>query len=485
MIILANFFGISPVIDVKIGNNTSLTVEGDYLIATDYFRPPGVPTVGTVLSNPNGKVPRNRNLAEPNDITEQKVTRIGYRLEHKFSDNWLLRNAFAYNYRDYYDKLHLPSGLEADGRTLNRFYREYEFDSTAYSLTTNAIGKFSMGLTKHELLMGIDINRFENKTPSFRGTAGSPIDIFNPVYGQPIPVLTGDNFSDTTITKSLGIYLQDQITFTEQLKFVLGVRFDTFDQTYENFTANTESSSSDSAFSPRFGIIYQPIPTVSIYGSYISSFAPAYGAFLFDGALNNSFEPQQGGQFEIGVKTDFSDQLSATLAFYDIILRNVLTEDPNNPGFQIQTGEQNSQGFEFSLTGEILPGWNIIAGYAYTNAKITQDNTYPVGNQLPNTPYNSFNLWTTYELQEGDLQGLGFGLGFFYMGDRQGDLSNTYTVPIYFRTDAAIFYNRDQFRVALNFRNLFDIEYFEYGVNSTRVQYGQPFTVLGSLSWKF
>lgn len=137
------------------------------------------------------------------------------------------------------------------------------------------------------------------------------------------------------------------------------------------------------------------------------------------------------------------------------------------------------------MTGQILPGWNIIAGYAYTDARITEDNTFEVGNQLPNTPYHSFNLWTTYEIQQGDLQGLGFGLGLFFVGDRAGDLENNYDVPSYLRTDAAIFYNRDRFRVALNFRNLFDIEYFEYAVNSTRVNYGQPFTIQGTVSWEF
>jgi iron complex outermembrane recepter protein len=41
-------------------------------------------------------------------------------------------------------------------------------------------------------------------------------------------------------------------------------------------------------------------------------------------------------------------------------------------------------------------------------------------------------------------------------GDRTGDLDNTFVLPNYFRTDAAIFYNRDRFKAALNFNNLFD-----------------------------
>jgi iron complex outermembrane recepter protein len=170
---------------------------------------------------------------------------------------------------------------------------------------------------------------------------------------------------------------------------------------------------------------------------------------------------------------------------YDLTRTNVLTEDPDNPDFSIQVGEQNSQGIELNLAGEILPGWNIFAGYAYTDARITEDNTYDSGNQLPNTPYHAANLWTTYEIQKGNLQGLGVGFGLFFVGDRAGDLDNTYDIPSYVRTDAAVFYNRDTFRIALNFRNLFDIEYFENGSSATRVNYGQPFTVLGTISWQF
>jgi outer membrane receptor protein involved in Fe transport len=111
--------------------------------------------------------------------------------------------------------------------------------------------------------------------------------------------------------------------------------------------------------------------------------------------------------------SDLSDRLSATLAFYELTRTNVLIDDPNNPGFSIQTGEQRSRGIDLNIGGEILPGWNIIAGYAYTDAQITEDEDAElVGNQLNNTPENAFNLWTTYEIQTGGLQGLGFGLGY-------------------------------------------------------------------------
>ena len=94
-------------------------------------------------------------------------------------------------------------------------------------------------------------------------------------------------------------------------------------------------------------------------------------------------------------------------------------------------------------------------------------------------------MWTTYEIQQGSLQGLGFGAGIFFVGERQGDLANSFQLPSYTRTDAAIFYERGRFRTALNFRNLFDLEYFEAADNDLEVFPGEPFTVVGSVSYEF
>lgn len=131
-----------------------------------------------------------------------------------------------------------------------------------------------------------------------------------------------------------------------------------------------------------------------------------------------------------------------------------------------------------------MPGWNIIAGYSYIDAQITQDNFLPVGDRLTLIPQNTFNLWTSYEIQQGSLQGLGFGLGFSFVGEREGDLPNTFVkLPSYFTTDAAIFYKRNGFRTAINIKNLFDVDYFETGDSFNGV-YGEPLTVQGTISFE-
>ncbi|MEO0491054.1 MAG: TonB-dependent receptor, partial [Cyanobacteria bacterium J06659_2] len=153
----------------------------------------------------------------------------------------------------------------------------------------------------------------------------------------------------------------------------------------------------------------------------------------------------------------------------------------------VATGEQRSQGIELDLSGEILPGWRVIANYAYTDARVTQDNAIPLGNGLAGIPEHSANVWTTYTLQDGDLAGLGFGFGLNYVGERPGDLNNSFRLDEYWVTNAAIFYDRNDFQLALNFKNLFNTNYIQ-GTPISRVrgiEPGEPFTIVGSISFRF
>ncbi|MBW4664980.1 MAG: TonB-dependent receptor [Chroococcus sp. CMT-3BRIN-NPC107] len=90
-------------------------------------------------------------------------------------------------------------------------------------------------------------------------------------------------------------------------------------------------------------------------------------------------------------------------------------------------------------------------------------------------------------MQTGRAQGLGFGVGFNFVGEREGNLDNSFQADSYFLTNAAIFYRRDNWRFGFNFKNLFDINYIEAvendrsGANSP----GEPFTVIGSISVRF
>src|SRR3546814_376532 len=158
--------------------------------------------------------------------------------------------------------------------------------------------------------------------------------------------------------------------------------------------------------------------------------------------------------------------------------QNVLTDDPNNPGFSIQTGEQRSRGVELDVSGEILSGWKVIGSLAYLDAEITEDNTFEVGNRLQNVPRWSGSLWSTYEIQGGTMRGLEFGGGVFAVGRREGDLDNSFEAAGYARVDAFARYRINQsLQVSLNVDNLFDTDFIEAPVGRTQVYPGAPRTI--------
>jgi iron complex outermembrane receptor protein len=274
--------------------------------------------------------------------------------------------------------------------------------------------------------------------------------------------------------------LRDQITFSDRFILVGSLRYDSVD--FRNLGEDTDRY--DQAWSPRIGLIYKPARTISLYANYSQSFRPNLGQT----ASGDPIAAEKGEGFEVGIKTEFlQGKMFATLAYFDITKQNVATTDPNNPFFSVGTGEQRSQGVELDIAGEILPGWNIIVNYAYTDARTTEDNDIPVGNRLFNVPYHSAGLWTTYEIQQGGLQGLGFGLGMNYVGNRAGDLANTFEVDDYFLTSLALFYKRENWRLGLNINNLFDVNYISSTNNARNFGNapGAPFSVIGSISVEF
>ncbi|MBD2236956.1 TonB-dependent siderophore receptor [Aulosira sp. FACHB-113] len=479
----------APVFDFKLGDRTSLSINTTYLY-DERTLDRGIVAIGTGIAD----LPRSRFLGEPGDFRRSEQFGIGYRLEHEFNDNLKLRNAFQFLQNN--EKVLNTNATQLDEET-GTLFRDY-FDSAneykIYAMQTDLTSKFKTGSVNHQLLFGFDLQR--NTSEGFFRTPSDAFDtsiverqtpsinIFNPIYNVLPPDISSFILlrDDITTTDNLGIFLQDQIALTDNLKLLIGGRFDTVTQSRNDKLENTETSQSSEAFSPRVGIVYQPIQPISLYASYSRSFSPNSG-IRADGSL---LEATRGNQYEVGIRAELTPKLAANLAFYNITKTNIATTDPINPAFSIAVGEQSSQGLEFDISGEISPGWNIIASYSYTNAEISQSNDLPVGNKVPNVPHNKASLWTTYEFQNGGFKGFGLGMGLFYVDARKGDLENSFELPSYIRTDAAIYYRQNNWRAAINFQNLFDTRYFETSeLGRTTVIPGAPLTVIGSFAIEF
>lgn len=91
-------FFVAPVLSLDIGKNTKLTLEAEYR-DWDFFFLYGLPAVGTVLPTGIGRLPRDLNYSESfagdDDTTELTTNKIGYRLEHKFSENGQSETVFS------------------------------------------------------------------------------------------------------------------------------------------------------------------------------------------------------------------------------------------------------------------------------------------------------------------------------------------------------------------------------------------------------
>lgn len=474
-------FFVSPVLTWRISDRTALTIDGEYL----YDERPvdrGIPAVGDRPAD----IPRERVFGDPDDFVRTESYSIGYQLEHELSDDWRIRNAFRYLQTDSVNLRLNPRSLNEETGILDRAFDFNDPLEESYVVQTDVVGEFATGPIEHTLLFGVDYTHQYQHFETFFGEATAPINIFDPIDEEiDRPSLSDFNVPGfDIISDSVGIFLQDQIDLTDNLILLLGGRFDFIDQESIDLETNSTTAQYDEAFSPRVGIVYQPIEDLSLYASFSRSLV-LNDAVQADGSF---LEPIRGTQYEIGVKGELLDgRLLATLAAYHLTRTNIGVPDPDNVDFSIPTGEQRSRGIELDILGEILPGWNIITSFGYIDAEVTEDGGSELeGNRLRNVPDYTASLWTSYEIQSGDLAGLGFGAGVFYVGIRAGDAQNTFELPSYLRTDAALYYRRDNWQVALNVKNLFDVEYFE-SVNSGRssIEPGAPITVVGTVSVEF
>ncbi|MEM9275115.1 MAG: TonB-dependent siderophore receptor [Cyanobacteria bacterium P01_F01_bin.143] len=487
-------FFLAPTLAWQISDNTDLSFNLEY---THETRP--VDSGTAFIDGEPADIPRERITNNPSDEGDREFLNTGYTFEHRFNEDWKIRNAFRYisnSYDTNDDTLAVPFLINENTGIVTRTFVQEERAEDSFTLYTNVEGNFATGKIEHNLLLGIDLNHSQidlsTRFDPFPLNSSNPnltfIDIFNPDYDEfPSPEAEDIDFfnNDDVTNNRLGIYLQDKIDLLDNLILLAGLRYDTFDQTTTNNLDNTEVSQDSNAFTPRIGIVYQPIKAISLYGNYSESFNPQ--PFLYNRSADGSLlEPESGAGFEVGVKAEIvPNRLAATVAYFNITRENVATEDRFNPFAVVVVGEQQSQGIEIDLIGEIRPGWNIIASYAYIDSEITEDdNPDFIGNRFPNIPENSASLWTTYEIQQGNLKGLGLGVGLTYVGKRQGGLPNSFELDSYFLTNTALFYNRQNWQLRLNFDNLFDVNYIEAANTSSvrNIYVGRPFVVRGSIS---
>lgn len=490
---------VAPVFSFELGADTDLLVELEYM---DDKRPfdRGIIHFDGQFSD------RDRNLQSDTVVSEVESAIGSYTLDHRFTDNLSLRHRSQYIWLDRFNLENVPfmAASSDPGNFPNaqpgdfaRYIGSNDRVNRTFSTQTELHGLVEGAGAEHKLLLALDFSRNEQDGvfqssdstfayPDFQGVKNK-INIFNPVDNVPAPTradLTFISNDTTSVTEEFGLLLQDQITLSDQWEVLLGGRFAWVDQENENNLAGTETTQEDDAvFSPRAGVVYKPLETVSLYASYSESFEPNSARDQND----NFLDPTKGEQFEVGVKSEFlQSRLRTTLAAFEITKTNI-PRRVSSPGgsYSVPTGEQRSRGIELDATGQISDSWSVIGSYAFLDTEITKDDNNQ-GNELAGVPSHSASLWSNYQVQAGSLRGLELGAGVFYRGERQANNANSYELPSYTRVDARVGYGRDNWRADLTLKNLLDTEDNYEAVDfGPLVKPGIPATVIGSVSVAF
>lgn len=481
---------VAPVLKWNIGPRTQLTAELEYL-HEDRKRDFGIPALG----NRPAPVARDLTLIDPSHL-RTAGDRYFYSLHgtHRLNADWEVSARGAYTSTNYYvDDSGFFNPVQPNGDAERVFFRGSALEQK-YQASLNLTGHLRTGAARHTLLAGYDYFYILGKFDGDNSVLAAPFNIFAPTYGNPAPVFDQGRYAGSNAQTWHGLYLQDQIELPFHLHLLAGLRYD--------YTMGKDNQADmttyvEDRFSPRGGLLWNPIPWLSLYGSYTESLGPSNVFFRTDGV---KLRPQSAQQWEAGVKTEFFDgRLRITASYFDLTKQNIAVPDPANLLRTRPIGEAHSRGIELDVTGEILPGWHVIAAYTHLPfAKITKDvaddgagNPTPggTGNRLFLAARNFGSLWNTYDFQGVRLRGLRVGAGMIAVSEQQGDIANTFQMPGYVTANLMASYQwqvgRTRMTAQLNINNLFDARYFSGSDTFTSVNVGTPRFVMGSLRMEF
>ncbi|MEW6205039.1 MAG: TonB-dependent siderophore receptor [Pseudomonadota bacterium] len=479
---------VSPVLAWDISEDTTVEFE----LLTQNIDRPG--REAYFIRHPDFfKIPTDIQLGDPTNPLGAggKLTRDLARIDftHKLENGWKFRQGFYAN--NVYSDDSTIQGTSYDPTTnlLSRRVRQVESYDRSRISQTELSGLGQTGSIAHNWLVGFEYGKITSGY-GFIVAPYTPLNIFNPQYpGQATGPLVEPFPGVDSGSNTQAIYFQDLMDFGNGFKALLGGRYDeleTFSQ--DRVAGSTKTEKSDSAFSPRAGLVWQPRDDVSYYTSWSKSFTPNSGRDV----NGNDFDPQEGEQYEIGVKYDFTSRMTINAALFDYTRQNVSTTDPTNIGFNIAVGEQQSQGFELEVFGEVMPGWEMIASYNYIDAKITQDNRLPVGDQLTGVPENAFGLFNKFNLGRFGLSRWSITAGVSYADARVSGLPNDpagpltaadVELPSYTKLDAGVIYDAGDWSVRLSGANLTDEDIYDGYISTFAPRAGRSFNLTYSTNF--
>lgn len=466
----AEKYGVAPSVRFGIGTPTQVTISEMSLRSRevpDY----GVP-VNAALGNKPPKVDRENFYGLTDDKFDQDVDILSVKLEHEFNKNLSARSQVMYNRADVHA---MPSALSIaqtaaqipttalEDIEVNRNRREREVTDTSLFNQTDVTVKFDTGAIRHTVVSGFEVGTSDYDRQAYDWANLDRTSLLDPqsMAGSDDPdALRTLGTAQESTGDSTAFFVNDQIDLNEQLKLVLGVRQDRFELDFEERLADgtvREFDSSNDMTSLRAGVIFQPTTTQSYYVSYGTSFNPSAEASTLN-AQNQNVDPEKNISYEIGGKWEvLNETLSLTAAIFEVEKTDARTRVANTDEYVLD-GNQLVRGFELGAVGQITDAWQVIAGYSNLDGEYVKALEPGVeGNDLTNTPEDSFSFWTGYKF----ASVWEIGGGAVYTADRYLNNTNKVKLDSYTRYDATLAYAPKGYSVRLNLMNLTDEEYYE------------------------
>ena len=455
----------NPSFAFNIGSKTQIIVEADYL--QNNFTPDF--GLGT-FENPdksyflNTTSPISTFFGTDWQYQNVKQASTDIIVNHQFNENWTLNAVVTYqNYtRDYFSTERTAWTQNNNRyrwrRNLNRTYNEQNYTSAQI----NVNGEFYTGKINHKILIGADADYLKsdaytyfdpNRNNAVYGTSyyyGTNGDASGYVYlddpaswnGGTIP--TANKFEKTRIpTRRIGVYAQDFISLTKELKVIAGLRYSYLENMttlVSNFINNSKvgkdnSKTSDRAFSPKAGLVYMSNENLSFFATYTNSFSPNTGR---DVNTDTGLKPSIIDQFEVGIKKNiWNNAVAFNVSAYQILNKNFyqqaqfLSNGTANSDTNIKefAGKLLSRGVEADITGNPTKNISIIAGFAYNHA-VYKDTPelfgYVEKQRVVRTPATTVNGSVFYTFDKW-VKGLKLGGTYYFIGDRLAGWNDTKT----------------------------------------------------------
>ena len=428
---------------------------------------------------------------------------LGYELEHRFNDTWSARQNFRYLDARVSNSQIWGSGYLSDSS--NELYRGYSGGQEklhAWIVDNMLQADFITGAAQHTVVLGLDYQYSKNKIADQRDnsilqTPGSvtPIDVFNPVYGNNGLTAISPVTDALRRQKQTGLYLQDLIEI-DNWNLSVGLRQDWYDVSIDD-EINGQNDSQGEKLSGHVGVLYAFDNGVSPYVSYSTSFNPtsnySSGAQILD--------PTTGKQWEAGIKFQppGTDDLY-TLSFFNLDMENLFAKENSlvTDSFYKGVGGIRSKGVELEARFKPTDNLQLMASYTFTDVSYSKsyfvnDGTTVVdakGNTPPQTPEQMATLWADYRFSDGALAGLTLGAGARYVGKSKGSELNDFEVPSYTLFDASVGYDLSQVGLAgtsvrVTANNLTDEYYVASCYSAAACYLGEERSVTATLTQRF